>query len=198
MGTGWVCSSCHSINDARHGRCYSCRAHRELLPIDQAALATEPQRPGWSAAAAEAQPQVAVRYTGVVLRTAALFVDLALISTYWAVLLLGLAGRGSIGPIVAALLVAGPILYFLVAWGRFGTTIGMRLLSLRIVRSRDGTQIGYRTALLRLVAFVLSIVAYVTVLGGLLVLPMVIDKRRRAVHDHVAGTVVVRPATGRL
>lgn len=93
------------------------------------------------------------------------------------------------------LLRAGPLLvlvglYFLftVAWT--GRTLGHRLLSLRIV-DRHGRAPGLAITSLRTVAQLVGIVA--AALGPLWV---AIDSERRALHDLVAGTYVVRvPST---
>ena len=91
------------------------------------------------------------------------------------------------------MLVAAPVAYFILGWGRSGATLGMRLLNLRIVRSRDGGRIGYVTAAIRLLLMSASIGAVLFLIGGILILPMVLDRRRRAIHDLLVGTVVIRP-----
>jgi uncharacterized RDD family membrane protein YckC len=139
----------------------------------------------------EASPPV--RFTGVALRTVAFLIDLALLALYWWLLFTTPALRAWNGPVLATLLVAVPVAYFIVGWGRFGGTIGMRVLNLRIVRARDGGRIGYVTSLVRFTAMAATIAAMLFLIGGLLVLPMVIDRRRRAIHDFVSGTVVIRP-----
>jgi uncharacterized RDD family membrane protein YckC len=149
---------------------------------------------GWAAGSIEWQPPPTMRFAGVVLRALAFLVDLVLLSAYWTALLLG-PTRALNGPILAVLLVAGPLLYFPHAWGRYGTTVGMRLFRLRIVRGSDGARIGYRTAVLRFAALLVSGIASIVIVGlVLLALPMVADQRRRGIHDRIADTVVVRPA----
>ena len=58
---------------------------------------------------------------------------------------------------------------------------------LDVVRDRDGSEIGWGTALLRLVG--LWIAALVFYIGFIWVF---IDQRRRGWHDLIAGTVVVK------
>jgi uncharacterized RDD family membrane protein YckC len=147
---------------------------------------TPPVSPEWA-------PAPPLRFTGVALRSVALAIDLSLVAIYSWVLLTEPALRAWNGPVLAALLVALPAAYFIVGWGRFGATLGMRLLNLRIVRSRDGGRIGYLTATVRFVLTALSLCAILFLIGGILILPMVIDRRRRAIHDLISGTVVVRP-----
>jgi uncharacterized RDD family membrane protein YckC len=75
--------------------------------------------------------------------------------------------------------------YFLFFWTLAGQTLGMRPLQLRVAR-RDGKPIGFLRALVRFVGLLLSVVLIVGVL------PVLFDKRRRALDDFLAGTVVLR------
>jgi uncharacterized RDD family membrane protein YckC len=74
--------------------------------------------------------------------------------------------------------------YFGFFWTVAGQTPGMRLLGLR-VRRKDGVEIGSGRALVRFVALLVSIAP---LFAGFL--PALVDRRRRAFHDYVAGTVV--------
>ena len=77
--------------------------------------------------------------------------------------------------------------YFPFFWARSGQTPGMRPFRLWVVRDRDGSAIGWKTALLRLVGlYVASAVFY---LGFIWIF---IDKRHRGWQDLIAGTLVVR------
>jgi uncharacterized RDD family membrane protein YckC len=155
-------------------------------------MSTQPTATSWSVEAPEWDTATA-RFTGIALRAVALLVDLALWSVYWGVLLS--AGRSLNGPILSLMLIVPPILYFPLAWGRFGTTVGMRFLRLRIVRAADGGRIGYGTAAVRAVICLVLVVSSVALVGiALFALPMVTDHRRRGIHDRMAGTLVVRPA----
>ena len=79
------------------------------------------------------------------------------------------------------------ILYFPFFWARGGQTPGMKPFGLRIVRDRDGTDIGWGAASLRLLGmYVASSVFY---LGFIWIF---VDKRRRGWHDLIAGTVVIK------
>jgi uncharacterized RDD family membrane protein YckC len=95
---------------------------------------------------------------------------LAVAGTIWFVVILGIAFG-----------------YFPFFWARGGRTPGMRPFRLVIVRDRDGSRIGWRTAILRVVGmFFVSTVFY---LGFIWVF---VDKRHRAWHDLIAGTLMVR------
>ncbi len=76
--------------------------------------------------------------------------------------------------------------YFPFFWERTGQTPGMRPFRLWVVRDRDGSPISKGTAILRMVGmFFISSIFY---LGFVWVF---VDKRRRAWHDLIAGTVVI-------
>jgi uncharacterized RDD family membrane protein YckC len=76
--------------------------------------------------------------------------------------------------------------YFVFFWSIAGSTPGMVLLRLRVVRA-DGRPLGLGRAAVRLVGLVLSIA--ICFLGFL---PALVSDRRRALQDFLAGTVVVR------
>jgi uncharacterized RDD family membrane protein YckC len=76
--------------------------------------------------------------------------------------------------------------YFPFFWARSGQTPGMRPFRLWVVRDRDGASLSKGTAILRMVGmFFVSSIFY---LGFVWVF---VDKRRRAWHDLIAGTVVI-------
>lgn len=79
--------------------------------------------------------------------------------------------------------------YFVTFWSTTGQTPGDRMMRLRVLRE-DGSTIGPLRAAVRLAAAVLGLVL---LLGYL---PILLNDRRRAFHDWVAGTVVVNdPST---
>ena len=77
--------------------------------------------------------------------------------------------------------------YFAVGWGLVGTTIGKRLFGLTIVDHRGRSPIGLSRAFLRLAAY--SVSSVTLGMGHLLV---VLREDKRALHDVLAGTWVVR------
>ena len=142
--------------------------------------------------APEWEPPPSLRFTGIALRAVALLVDASLWSVYWGVLLI--AGSAIEGPILSLSLFILPVVYFPLAWGSAGTTAGMWLLQLTIVRATDGGRIGYGAALLRTAICLVLVALSVVVVGiGLFAIPMVTDRRRRGLHDRIANTLVVRP-----
>jgi len=190
--SAWVCDTCFSVNEARHGKCYHCRGRRTdtRAPNDLAG------RGSWQPPMANTLPanQPTFLYTGVVLRALAYLVDVLLMVAYL-VLVFSPFTKALDPPLLGLVFLGGVILYFVVGWAEFGTTVGMRIFRLSIVRASDGAQIGYRRALVRLVVL-WAVSLFIPVF--LAIIPMVIDHRRRGLHDHAAGSVVIRPAAGRL
>ena len=92
----------------------------------------------------------------------------------------------------AALVVGGvayvvwTIAYFVTFWSTTGQTPGSRLLQIRVCRGRDGEALRPRKSLLRLGAMVLCALP---LFAGFL--PILVDNRRRGLHDMIAGSVVV-------
>jgi len=92
-------------------------------------------------------------------------------------------GLFTLGAVVVSLI---SLLYFPFFWARGGATPGMRVAGIRVVSDRDGSRIGWGTAILRLIGFWIS--AAVFYLGFVWIL---IDSRRRGWHDLIAGTCVI-------
>jgi uncharacterized RDD family membrane protein YckC len=78
------------------------------------------------------------------------------------------------------------LLYFGLFWAISGKTPGQSLLHVRVI-DRSGERPGPVTAAVRLVATVAGLFP-----GALGALWMAFDMEKRAFHDHVAGTYVVR------
>jgi uncharacterized RDD family membrane protein YckC len=76
-------------------------------------------------------------------------------------------------------------LYYFLALALFGRTPGMALLGLRVV-ARDGSHLDIRSAFIRTLVMPLSFF-----LLGLGLIGIVFGRERRALHDVIAGTVVV-------
>jgi len=77
--------------------------------------------------------------------------------------------------------------YFPWFWARSGSTPGMKLTNLQVVRDVDGGKVTGGQALLRLLGYWVS--AAVMYLGFIWIF---IDQRHRGWHDLIAGTVVVQ------
>jgi uncharacterized RDD family membrane protein YckC len=77
------------------------------------------------------------------------------------------------------------ILYFALPWSASGKSLGMAIVGIRVVRT-DGSPVGFGRAVVRIVTLPLSIVF--ALIGVLMIL---VQPEHRAVHDLIAGTVVV-------
>lgn len=76
-------------------------------------------------------------------------------------------------------------LYYAYSWSANGKTFGMAVLGVRVV-SEDGGVAGPRRGIVRTLAFPLSFLIFGLGFAGILV-----GRERRALHDVIAGTVVV-------
>ena len=136
------------------------------------------------------------RFGGLASRGLAALVDVALANG--AVLALGalagglgwLLGVSLPGVVVAALAGAGWTLflagYAVLFWSTAGQTPGMRITRLRL-EGPDGRPPRIGRSLLRFVATVVALAPF-----GLGLVPMLFDRRRRALQDLAARTLVVR------
>lgn len=89
----------------------------------------------------------------------------------------------AIGAGIAVLWVVG---YFVVFWSTTGQTPGNRLMRIRVRSASADESIGLGRAFLRVLGAILS--ALILFLGFALI---VVDPRRRGLHDMIAGTIVV-------
>jgi uncharacterized RDD family membrane protein YckC len=77
------------------------------------------------------------------------------------------------------------VAYFAGSWTLTSQTTGMRLMTIRVVGT-NGARVSFRRSLQRLIGMVIA--ALPLFAGYLLIL---VDDRRRGLHDRLAGTVVV-------
>jgi len=146
-------------------------------------------------------------YAGLASRTLAFAADAAVVNgAAWfvgAVVALGLSLlsvpediRDWLAAIGAVGAVAWTFSYFVFFWSASGQTPGNRLMGIRVRPASGTAPLSARRAALRLLVLPLS--ALPLCAGFLLIL---VDGRRRALHDRLVGTVVVytpreRPAAG--
>ena len=81
--------------------------------------------------------------------------------------------------------------YFVVFWSATGQTPGNRLLQIRVCRAADGEAPSAGAALLRFGGLIL---AALPLFAGFV--PILLDDRRRGLHDMIAGTIVVPAPPG--
>jgi uncharacterized RDD family membrane protein YckC len=163
-------------------------------------LAADPRRettrPAIAAAApvAEAAPSA---YVGIVTRAIAFAADAAVIQ-FAAIVVAGTGAlilsvidpsgdsRKVLAIIGAGVYAAWVIGYFVLFWSTTGQTPGNRLLEIRVFHPSDSAPPSVGKAFVRLVGLVL---AAIPLFAGFL--PILLDDRRRGLHDLLAGTVVV-------
>ena len=75
-------------------------------------------------------------------------------------------------------------LYFVVSWAVPGRTVGMAILGLLVIRG-DGSTLGWRHALLRVLLLPFSLIA------GLGLIGVIVGRRHRALHDVIADSHVI-------
>lgn len=138
------------------------------------------------------QPQAlpVARYAGFWIRFAAFVIDSIVIGFVAGVFT---GGEAITNPDIANARHTGienvaSFVFFTILWSSIGggQTLGMRLLGLRVV-DRDGKAIGYGTAVLRYIGFVISAAA---ILIGLVWAAF--DAQKQGWHDKIAGTFVIR------
>lgn len=134
-------------------------------------------------------------FAGLASRALAAGIDLLMLMVaYTSVLGMGALVSSLVGGfrpewLVSALLAVGWTIvtgaYFVVCWSLAGQTLGMRLMSIRVV-GRDGRPPSAGRSVGRYLA---TLLAVVPLLAGYL--PVLGDGRRRALSDMIAGTTVV-------
>jgi uncharacterized RDD family membrane protein YckC len=143
-------------------------------------------------------PAAAPRYAGLVTRTVAFVIDAAIVNgvafllVAAASLILSMFGS-SLDDLPEWLLVAVGVggwlfltgVYFVASWSLTGQTVGMRLMAIRVVRQSDGRYLSIWGGVRRLIGMMISALLLFT--GYLLIL---VDNRRRGLHDRLAGSVV--------
>jgi uncharacterized RDD family membrane protein YckC len=136
-------------------------------------------------------------YEGLVTRAIAFAVDAALIDLIALIVGVGVGVALSIlsipDDLQVALLACGGVAfvvwtvgYFTVFWSTTGQTPGNRLMHIRVCNADDGGVLSLRRSLLRFGALLL---AALPLLAGFLT--VLVDDRRRGLHDMLTGTVVV-------
>jgi uncharacterized RDD family membrane protein YckC len=142
-----------------------------------------------------ADPDGEVQYGGFVTRTIAFAIDAALIDLAALIVAAVVTLVFSLFPVSddvhQAAVIAGGVLfviwtvtYFVIFWTTTGESPGYRAMTLKLIRS-DGSRLRPRHALVRLFGMLVSF----PLLWGYL--PILVNNRRRGVHDRLAGTVVV-------
>ena len=136
-------------------------------------------------------------YEGLVTRGIAFVIDAALIDLIAIVVAVAVGLALSVlaipDEVNTVLAIAGGALffvwsvgYFVMFWSTTGQTPGNRLLQIRVCRADDGGVLRPRRSLLRFAGLIL---AAIPLFAGFLMI--LIDYRRRGLHDMLAGSVVL-------
>jgi uncharacterized RDD family membrane protein YckC len=161
--------------------------------VHRAVKAARPERATPATQAPSAEPS----YQGLITRTIAFTLDAAIINLVAMVVGVAVGLALSVLPLPNSLdpvlIVLGGLAYllwssgyFVVFWSSAGQTPGDRLMWIRVCMADGGGPPPPFRALVRLGALVL---AAIPLFAGFLTI--LVDDRRRGVHDMIAGTVVV-------
>jgi uncharacterized RDD family membrane protein YckC len=176
--------------------CESCGA-----PLPAAA---QPAQGSAAAASAYATPEPQVQYQGVAIRFVALFIDGIILGIIGYILIFLFAasaitvdtstGAVSIGPAyyaAVALVIVIELLYFTLLLGRYGQSVGMMAVKIKVVSEADSGPITYGAAFIRTILLYIDEIPYAIpfLLGAILIWTS--DKKQR-LGDRVAHTVVLK------
>ena len=135
-----------------------------------------------------------VRYGGIATRALALAIDVAIVQVivFSGAAVIGLVGSlvgnlelGTAGRWIAAAAWALTVAaYFVTFWSTAGQTPAMRMMDIRVTTA-TGEIPGIMRSIVRLIGLGLAIIPF---FAGFL--PVLVDDRRRGIHDMMAGTVV--------
>ena len=160
--------------------------------------------PGWKSDPVPAGPAPGVEFAGYGARLVAYIIDGIILGVVITVLTLVLVAilaasvsndnevgtGGALFTItLTGVIILVSILYFPYFWQRSGRTPGMSLFGIRVVRDADGGPVGWGSAILRYIGFFIDSIVFGIPIGFLWVF---FDKRRRAWHDLIGSTVVIR------
>jgi uncharacterized RDD family membrane protein YckC len=136
------------------------------------------------------------QYAGIVSRYVAFAVDVGVSTGVFMLALAAISFAASVltghavnwsrsNAVVAGIFAAWEFIYFGYSWAANGKTFGMALLGIQVV-GEEGDPVGPRRGIVRTLAFPLSFL-----LCGLGFTGILLGRERRALHDVLAGTVVV-------
>ena len=213
------CEACGQVNAGEAERCARCDAPLAAsapvpadapppaaapLGADAERAAIDELRTRWQARAADPTPAPA--YAGFAPRLAAFLIDSAILGIF--ALPLALAGFAGVKAALALLQVPAPAeaedalasllscgwlamttIYFAALHAGAGQTIGKAFLGIRVRSARDLAAIGTARSLVRALGYFVS-----SSLFGFGFLMVALTPRKRAWHDYLAGTCVVRLA----
>ena len=179
--------------------CESCGAPLAPVtqPVQRPAAVTQPIKgptaaeaaAGYAAARAQpryAAPGVEMPYQGVAIRFVALLIDAIILGIIASAFFLVAGYYASI-----VLDVVIELLYFTLLLGRYGQSVGMMVVKIKVVSEADSSPITYGAAFVRTILLYIDAIPYVVpyLLGAILIWTS--DKKQR-LGDRVAHTVVLK------
>ena len=166
--------------------------------------ASQPVQGSAAAASAYTTPEAQVQYQGVAIRFVALLIDGIILGIIGYILIFLFAasaitvdtstGAVSIGPAyyaAVALVIVIELLYFTLLLGRYGQSVGMMAVKIKVISERDSGPITYGAAFVRTILLYIDEIPYAIpfLLGAILIWTS--DKKQR-LGDRAAHTVVVK------
>ena len=129
---------------------------------------------------------VAMPYQGVAIRFVALLVDVIILGIIIGAISLAAGGYGAF-----VLGIVIELLYFTLLLGRYGQSVGMMVVKIKVVSEADSSPITYGAAFVRTILLYIDAIPYVVpyLLGAILIWTS--DKKQR-LGDRVAHTVVLK------
>ncbi len=189
------CAQCGTPAGASAEFCESCGAPiTEPAPVHTAPDAHAPAN----------APGAERCYQGVAIRFVQLLIDniiLAIISFILTIPFLASVvtvntstGAVSLGPGYYARLALGiviALLYFTLLLGRYGQSVGMKAVKIKVVNEADSSPIGYEAAFVRTILLYIDAIPYIIpfLLGAILIWT---SEKKQRLGDRVAHTVVVK------
>lgn len=139
------------------------------------------------------------KYAGFWFRVLAAFIDGILFSILTLILVVGVgfgaavfsgedafSDGSAIGLVYMFVSYVLPFFITVVLWVKYGGTPGKRMLGLRIIDERTGKHLSSGKSIARYFAYVLSML-----LLGLGCIWVAFDKKKKGLHDHITGSIVV-------
>ena len=166
--------------------------------------ASQPTEGSAAAASAYTTPEAQVQYQGVAIRFVALLIDGIILGIIGYILIFLFAasaitvdtstGAVSIGPAyyaAVALVIVIELLYFTLLLGRYGQSVGMMAVKIKVISEADSGPITYGAAFIRTILLYIDEIPYAIpfLLGAILIWTS--DKKQR-LGDRAAHTVVVK------
>lgn len=135
----------------------------------------------------QSEPASGLSIAPITLRVKAVALDHLVMAVMWSILDVLIPHDPRTLIKMPLVVLTATFVYYVVANGPPGQSIGKRIVGIRVVRV-NGHRTDWTTGLVRTLGLVLSIVGWIGFLMA------VADQKHRGLHDRLAGTMVVRAA----